>query len=241
MHSKVAGAKAVYCGMVQNTFRNMPPKRRLSKIGLEQKKILLSCSITVSLSAVTLPFIYKKVGFTVDGFFHMMVAIHLWTLAGLDGAYQLLPNQVLISTLGFILPTKLYQSPLRYGGLVSLIGNCMCILHRNEGGVLQWEGLHIVWANFVDGILGALLGFGILYVSALIIPGGIGGGDVKMAGVIGFYLGSHNVLPALEVACLLSCVYWVPLVLGRHMTRKDKVPLGVFLRMGTVFLLLFSL
>ncbi|HOK64210.1 MAG TPA: A24 family peptidase [Bacillota bacterium] len=220
---------------------NMSARLSLGKCGSERNKKVLSCLITVSLSAISLPYMYANLGFTVEGFFHMVVTIHLWTLAGLDVAYRLLPNRVLISTLGFILPTKFYRSPFNHWDLVSLLCNCNPILRGNTGQVLQWKGAHAVWVNLIDGILGALLGFGIFYVSALMVPGGIGGGDIKMAGVIGFYLGVYNVLPALEVACLLSCICWIPLVLLGRMTRKDKIPFGFFMSMGTVLLLLFNL
>ena len=93
------------------------------------------------------------------------------------------------------------------------------------------------FAHFVCGLLGAFLGFGLLYIAALIVPGSLGGGDVKMAGVIGFYLGIYHILAALEVAFLLACAYSIPLIFLGRIKATDSIPLGLFLSMGTVILL----
>ncbi len=66
-------------------------------------------------------------------------------------------------------------------------------------------------------------------------PGGMGMGDVKLAGVMGLFLGSA-VAPAMLVA-LLAGVLFGALILGRQgaqVARKAAVPFGPFLAFGSL-------
>ena len=86
--------------------------------------------------------------------------------------------------------------------------------------------------------LGAALAGGALLIAALMNPGGLGMGDVKLALLLGALLGS-SVLPALMVGFLLivpvsAVLFW------RHgaAARRATVPLGPFLATGAVAVLL---
>jgi leader peptidase (prepilin peptidase)/N-methyltransferase len=75
---------------------------------------------------------------------------------------------------------------------------------------------------------------GFLLLAALAYPRGMGMGDVKLAAVMGIYLGSA-VAPALAVAIAAGAVVGLGLML-RHGTaaRKQAVPFGPFLALGGV-------
>jgi leader peptidase (prepilin peptidase)/N-methyltransferase len=77
-----------------------------------------------------------------------------------------------------------------------------------------------------------------LFLAVLAYPGGMGMGDVKLAGVMGLYLGS-SVLPALLTAFLTGSLVGIGLI-ARHgsKARKMKVPFGPFLALGGVIALL---
>jgi leader peptidase (prepilin peptidase) / N-methyltransferase len=77
-----------------------------------------------------------------------------------------------------------------------------------------------------------------LLLTALVYPGGMGMGDVKLAGVMGLYLGS-SVLPALLAAFLSGSVVGITLM-ARHgaKARKMGVPFGPFLALGGIIALL---
>jgi leader peptidase (prepilin peptidase)/N-methyltransferase len=84
-------------------------------------------------------------------------------------------------------------------------------------------------------IAGAAAG-GLMLLAALAYPGGMGMGDVKLAGVMGLFLGSA-VAPAILLA-LLSGVLLGVLVIARKGVRdgrKTAVPFGPFLALGAVF------
>lgn len=76
--------------------------------------------------------------------------------------------------------------------------------------------------------------FTAMLLVALVQPGGMGMGDVKLAGVIGLYLGIA-VLPALLVAFLTGALVGLAIVVNRGASaRKQAVPFGPFLALGAV-------
>ena len=76
--------------------------------------------------------------------------------------------------------------------------------------------------------------FTFLLVAALIHPAGMGMGDVKLAGVMGLYLGV-SVVPALLVAFLSGSIAGLGLMLHHgSQGRKKGVPFAPFLALGGV-------
>ena len=75
---------------------------------------------------------------------------------------------------------------------------------------------------------------GILLLAALAYPRGMGMGDVKLAAVMGLYLGKA-VVPAMFVALVAGALVGVAL-LARHGSgaRKTAVPFGPFLALGGI-------
>lgn len=78
----------------------------------------------------------------------------------------------------------------------------------------------------------AAAAFGVLFLVALAYPRGMGMGDVKLAGLMGIYLGPA-VAPALIVGFASGAAYGVTLI-ARHgaEARKQAVPFGPFLALG---------
>jgi leader peptidase (prepilin peptidase) / N-methyltransferase len=85
-----------------------------------------------------------------------------------------------------------------------------------------------------EHLIAGAVAFTALLVVALAHPAGMGLGDVKLAGVMGLYLGSA-VAPALLVAFLAGSLVGVGVML-RHGAgaRKKGVPFGPFLALGGV-------
>jgi len=73
---------------------------------------------------------------------------------------------------------------------------------------------------------------GLLFAAALAYPRGMGLGDVKLAAVMGLFLG-RNVAPALLVALLAGSVVGL-VIIARHgaAARKQAIPFGPFLALG---------
>jgi leader peptidase (prepilin peptidase)/N-methyltransferase len=83
-------------------------------------------------------------------------------------------------------------------------------------------------------IAGAAAG-GFLLLAALAYPGGMGMGDVKLAGVLGLLLG-RAVAPAILVALLSGVIVGVFVIArkGQREGRKTAVPFGPFLALGAL-------
>jgi len=83
-------------------------------------------------------------------------------------------------------------------------------------------------------IAGAAAG-GFFLVAALVYPAGMGLGDVKLAAVMGLYLG-RAVAPALFFALIAGVVVGLVVIArqGRERGRKVQVPFGPFLALGSV-------
>jgi leader peptidase (prepilin peptidase) / N-methyltransferase len=83
-------------------------------------------------------------------------------------------------------------------------------------------------------IAGAAAG-GFLLLAALAYPGGMGMGDVKLAGVMGLFLG-RAVAPAILIALLAGVLVGAVIIArkGAHEGRKTAVPFGPFLAFGAL-------
>ncbi|QUL98167.1 MAG: prepilin peptidase [Candidatus Fermentithermobacillus carboniphilus] len=94
---------------------------------------------------------------------------------------------------------------------------------------------------FWSGLAGGLLGFSFLYAVILLRPDAIGAGDVKMAGVVGLYMGASRVFPALGLSFVLAAAYALPLLALGKKKPHDVLPLGVFLSAGSLIVSLAQL
>ncbi len=80
--------------------------------------------------------------------------------------------------------------------------------------------------------IAAAIAFAVLFAVALVYPGGMGMGDVKLAGLMGIYLG-RAVAPALLFGFLFGAAFGLALIARRGSeARKQKVPFGPFLALG---------
>lgn len=89
------------------------------------------------------------------------------------------------------------------------------------------------------GLLGAGIGMAVLYafyaLLRMVRPGGMGGGDVKLAGVIGIYLGWLGwgaVAVGAFAAFLYGGVFGILLMLLRRAGRKTAIPFGPWMILG---------
>ena len=91
-------------------------------------------------------------------------------------------------------------------------------------------------ADLGRAFAGGAIAFGIYFLLALIYPAGMGFGDVKLAGVLGIYLGWVG-WPSLAVgifsAFLIGAVVGLALMAVGRGGRKTAVPFGPFMVVGT--------
>lgn len=89
-------------------------------------------------------------------------------------------------------------------------------------------------ARLPESVLAAAGAGGFLLAAALAYPGGMGMGDVKLAAVMGLYLGSA-VVPAMIFAVLAGALVGLAMI-AMHGSgeRKRAIPFGPFLALGGV-------
>ena len=84
-----------------------------------------------------------------------------------------------------------------------------------------------------EALIAAAAGGGFFLIAALLYPRGMGMGDVKLAGVLGLYLG-RAVAPAILIALVAGVVLGAAIIARKGATegRKTAVPFGPFLALG---------
>jgi len=91
----------------------------------------------------------------------------------------------------------------------------------------------------VERLIAGALAFAFFFVAALAYPAGMGMGDVKLAGVLGLYLG-RDVAVAIGAALLLALAVGIAIIARKGVAqgRKTAVPFGPFLAAGAVIAIL---
>ncbi len=92
----------------------------------------------------------------------------------------------------------------------------------------------------VISLVGGLFGLGPFLATAWVRPGGIGGGDIKLAALIGLVLGFPQVLYALMLGALAGGGVACALLLTRHRGWASTMPYAPFLCLGVIIALLFA-
>lgn len=69
-------------------------------------------------------------------------------------------------------------------------------------------------------LLGAAAGFGFFLVLALLAPGGMGMGDVKLAGLIGLTIGLSNIVVALFIAIFIGGIAGAAILIQNRILRR---------------------
>lgn len=126
-----------------------------------------------------------------------------------------------------------YEKKIIPNGLV-LIG-LLC-------GLVYYIGLFVLKGRDSFPIIGGRLfaGFGFLAVFLIIalLSKGIGGGDIKIIGLLAAVCGYTIVMGTLMWALILSFCVAIGLLLLRKKNKKDEIPFGPFLFMGYSIMLL---
>ncbi|QIG40935.1 prepilin peptidase [Microbacterium sp. 4R-513] len=91
------------------------------------------------------------------------------------------------------------------------------------------------WGRLLTAVIGMAILYGFYFVIRLIRPDGMGGGDVKLAGVVGLYLGWLG-WGALAVgafaAFVLGGLFGLALIAVRRAGRRSAIPFGPWMLAG---------
>lgn len=125
-----------------------------------------------------------------------------------------------------------------------LIPNVLVLAGFVVGAVLLVVQFFLVPEGFIGALLAKILGLiccvVIFYVMSRLTKDGIGMGDVKLIGCLGWLLGIASVLFAVLFALILCSVVSIFLLLGKKKDKNYRIPFGPFLFFGYIILLLLS-
>ncbi len=140
---------------------------------------------------------------------------------------------------------------LLYSALLVVAGTDLS--HKIIPNVITFPGMvvgllsaaTILPLGLVNGLIGLLVGGGILWVLAWASPflfgkEGMGGGDIKLLGMIGAFLGWKPALLTIMVGSFLGSLVGITLIAARVMKREDYIPFGPFLVCGALIALFFG-
>ena len=114
--------------------------------------------------------------------------------------------------------------------VITLPGTVAGVLANVATGAIPWT----------DSVIGVALGGGLFFAIILASGGGMGGGDMKLAAMLGAFLGWQLTLVAILIAVVLGGVVALGVLAGGRKGRKDPIPFGPFLATGGASALLWG-
>ena len=90
------------------------------------------------------------------------------------------------------------------------------------------------------GIAGAVISGGVFLLTYLLTHKQVGGGDVKLAFLMGLYLTGQRIIGAIFYGAVLSSLFALIMLGAKKIKWKDGIPMVPFLYIGTLIVLLIS-
>ena len=128
----------------------------------------------------------------------------------------------------FIIPNEITFSMMALGFLKSFDPN-----------------LNSLFPNYINSLIGGLLGYGIIwsiiyFYKQVRKKEGMGLGDAKLFGVIGFWFGWIAVPFVIFISSVIALLSVVPSLLKNSRTMSSQIPFGPYIILGTLIYLFFE-
>lgn len=94
--------------------------------------------------------------------------------------------------------------------------------------------------GWLDALWGLLAGGGIMLVIFMASRGGMGGGDVKLAALLGFWLGFKGTVITMILGFVSGALVGVVLILLGLRRRQDPLPFAPFLNLGALITVIWG-
>lgn len=99
---------------------------------------------------------------------------------------------------------------------------------------LLFSACHLLPISMMDAIIGGLSASTFILFLAVVTDGGVGGGDIKLFGALGFWFGYDGTFAIMLLAAIIgSCVSIVMICLGIW-KRKQYIALGPYIALATL-------
>jgi leader peptidase (prepilin peptidase) / N-methyltransferase len=99
------------------------------------------------------------------------------------------------------------------------------------------------WGSLARAAIAGVAGFAAFFAVHVVVPRGMGFGDVRLAGVVGMatgWLGLGHAFVAFTAAFLLGAFVGLGVMIATGGGRKTKVPFGPFLAVGALVAVLWG-
>jgi len=174
-----------------------------------KSKISIQYPIVELLSGLIYLIIYLAYGLSVQTLIYIILSSALIIIAFIDLNQQIVPD--VISLPGIVI-----------GFIVSFF---------------------VPYISFINSGLGILVGGGIILIigmagSVIFKKEAMGGGDVKLAAMIGAFLGWRYIIISLFLGFFLGALAGIILIMSKIKSREDTVPFGPFIVLGSYITLL---
>ncbi|MBB2480639.1 prepilin peptidase [Bacillus sp. APMAM] len=91
-----------------------------------------------------------------------------------------------------------------------------------------------------DPIVGAVFGFALLFLIAILSKGAMGGGDIKLFFVLGIILGLKYTFLTFLIATFLGAVFGILMMIARKYKKRKPIPFGPFIGAGAILSFFFG-
>lgn len=176
----------------------------------KKHKLLISVGGAVIFAAVAVlfPLLISGADMPQAAIFRAMILIYfLYFIAIIDFRLKVIPNPVLLIMLCVMVPCYLAELLLDPGGIK---------------------------LSITTGLLGGAVCFVIFLVGKLISRKGMGMGDIKLAAVMGLYLGIDSALGCLLWATVFGAVTGGCLMIAKKVNSKTKIAMAPFFFAGVL-------
>jgi leader peptidase (prepilin peptidase) / N-methyltransferase len=172
--------------------------------------------------------------------YFVIVACFYIILLLTDLKFRLLPNKITFSAIGFVFFFLLFNLAITaYTSYVQLQADPFGTYLLESG---FWKTQMLVMVQGFGFTVASALIIGLFFFGLTKIKDGraMGGGDVKLAVIIGLFNGfPYNVL-AIFLGFFLGAIISVGLIIVKRKGMKDTVPFGPFLILGSVISLIWG-
>lgn len=174
------------------------------------KKIIFA-TVTALLCAVTVYLLMLKYFNWLEICRYVTVALALLSAMIIDYYTHLIPNKIVISSLGV-------------GAILLVIE---FVLYREE-----------FLPTLITSLIGILVCIVLFYLLSRLTKNGMGMGDVKLISVMGWMLGLSTTMFTVLFSLILCTIIALFLMFGKKKNKNDRLPFGPFMFFGYILILL---
>ena len=177
------------------------------------EKISIQYPLIEILNSLVYLLLFAHFGLSIEFIFFAILASTLIVVSIIDYYHQLIHNKVVLFTL---IVGIIYRSTLYF---------------TTEIGLLE---------TLKQSVLGFLIGGGFYFLIFILTNGNMGGGDIKLMAALGVWLGIADTGLAIFLTFMIGAVISVLLLASKIKGRKDAIPFGPFIVLGTFATILYK-